>query len=121
MATLKINIIRGLDGEHPNPRPAPPDGNSWQLYRVFYEGELLGVWRDPEHSAARELIAKGLATRDNTLQTYRGDVHSMSGKISWFADTKATEDDDHGPRTVKWVPFPGIQVRAGVPSDDSDG
>jgi hypothetical protein len=96
--------------------PAPPTGNSETRYRVTLGGRGLGVWRDPEHSAARFLIDNGLAERDDMLRTFRGDVLCMTGSVGWFADRRTLETDEEGPRAVKWRPFPGRQVLAGRPS-----
>jgi hypothetical protein len=101
--------------------PAPPTGNSETRYRVIYGKRVLGVWRDPEHSAARFLIDHGFAARGDTLRTFRGDALCMTGSIGWFADHRTLEDDTRGPVTVKWKPFPGRQVLAGQGSDDERG
>jgi hypothetical protein len=51
---LRLEMVR------PN-IPGPPTGNSETRYRVIYDGRELGVWRDPEHWAARFLIDNRLA------------------------------------------------------------
>ena len=73
----------------------------------------LGVWRDPEHSAARFLVDNGLAGRGDMIRTFRGDVMCMTGSVGWFADRMTKENDRVGPVTVKWMPFPVRQVLAG--------
>jgi hypothetical protein len=75
--------------------PGPPTGNSETRYRATYDERELGVWRDPEHSAARFLIDNGLAERGDMLRTFRGDVLCMTGSVGWFADrmTLETEKD----------------------------
>ena len=82
---------------------APPN-----RYRISFGGKEIGVWRDPESSAARYLLDNGLASRGDTLQTYRGDDPCFRGQVGWLADRRVTEDDSHGgtPRFVKWTPSP---------------
>jgi hypothetical protein len=104
--------------------PAPPTGTSETRSRVFHGERELGVWRDPEHSAARFLIDHGLAERGDVLRVFRGDVLCMSGSVAWFADRRTLENDREGPRTVRWTPYPGQLhaaegVLAGRPSGAS--
>jgi hypothetical protein len=54
--------------------PRRPTGNSETRYRVRYSDRELGVWRDPEHSAARFLVDNGLAGRGDTVRFFRGPV-----------------------------------------------
>ena len=96
---LRLEMVR------PNV-PAPPTGNSETRCRVIYVGRELGVWRDPEHSAARFLLDNGLAERGDMLRTFRGEKLCMTGGVGWFADRRTLEDDTRGPVTVKWRPFP---------------
>ena len=74
-------------------------------YRVWFEGEEIGIWRDPEHSAARWLVDQGRAKREDTLRVVHDDVPASRGSIAWFADHRV-QDDDKGLRVVKWRPNP---------------
>ena len=102
-------------------RPAPKTGNTFVQYRVLYEGQELGVWSDPEHSAARELIARGLASRDDTLLTHRDGIPSMRGGMGWYAGTYASEGERASPFIGKWRPFPVHAKVKGSPLNDQDG
>src|SRR6516162_759112 len=95
------------------PKPCfNPKGNTETRYRAIHNGETLGVWRDPECSAARRLVELGLADRADTLETYRGDQRCMTGRIGWFADRRAVEGGGAGtPRFVKWRPPPDWAAR----------
>ena len=111
---LHLRLVR------PN-APAPPTGNSETRYRVLYGERELGVWRDPEHSAARFLIDNGLADRSDMVRTFRDEKLCMTGNVGWFADRRTLETDRDGPRTVSWTPYPGwpraaAGILAGRPS-----
>lgn len=110
-------------------KPGPPNGNSEQQYRVFFEGAEIGSWRYPEHSAARWLLAEGKAARGDTLRTRRlidgEETPSMRGSVGWFADHTVQESDkaSGAPRFVKYVPMPEGAIAAkvqgtGTASDD---
>ena len=81
-------------------------------YRISFGGKEIGVWRDPESSAARYLLDNGLASRDDTLQTYHGDDKRLRGGIGWLADRTVREDAKTSPTFVKWKPFPDARRRA---------
>jgi hypothetical protein len=85
-------------------------------YRVLFEGQEIGSWRDPECSAARRLIELSLAKREDVLLTFRGDNPCMRGSVGWFADRRVA-DDDRGLHFARWKPFPGV---AGQPQNPSD-
>jgi hypothetical protein len=111
-----MDVIHDLRLEMVRPNaPASPTGNSETRYRVFYGERELGLWRDPEHSAARFLIDNGLAGRADVIRTFRGEKLCMTGSVGWFADRRTEETDEGGPRTVKWRPFAGRGVWAGRP------
>jgi hypothetical protein len=76
-------------------------------YRVLLDGVEIGMWKDPECSAARWLIDNGRASRDDTLRVYQGAAPCMAGRVGWFADRRAIEDDRDGtPRFKLWRPNP---------------
>lgn len=133
MADKIIVVERKRHDERHWIRPSPPDTNTEQTYRVFYEGAEIGVWRVPSCSAARWLLEHGKAERSDTLRMRRlidgEEVPSMRGAVGWFADRTVSENDKQGgtPRWVKWRPMPeGVRSLSGggvkVPSEDfSDG
>ena len=90
-------------------------------YRVLFMGREIGVWRDPECSAARFLVAHGLAARRDTLRTFLGNAPSMIGSVDWFANHAVRENDRQPLRFIAWKPFPASLYRQGTPSDDPAG
>ena len=99
---IRVQIERARhDAEH----LVQPGGSSTR-YRVSFGGEEIGVWRDPESSAARYLLDKGLASREDTLQTYHGDDKRLRGRVGWLADRLVRETSSEGPVHIKWKPFP---------------
>jgi hypothetical protein len=103
--------IRRIQLERVAPKPSAPNTNTETRYRVMFEGNEIGVWRDPECSAARFLVDYGLASRDDILRAYRGSSPCMSGLIGWFADRRVKEDGKDGtPRFVKWTPNPFAEL-----------
>ena len=98
---------------------ASPTGNSETRYRVRLGERDLGVWRDPEHSAARFLLDNGLASRGDTIRTVRkGGEVGLVANVGWLADHVTMEDDRRGLHLTKWRPFPAIPVLAGRPFED---
>jgi hypothetical protein len=88
-------------------RPSDKMGEPWpQRYCVSFGGKEIGVWKDPESSAARWLIEHGRAAKEDTLQFYRGDDPAFRGQVGWLADRAVREDANHSPTFVKWRPFP---------------
>jgi hypothetical protein len=93
-------------------KPAPQTGNTEQQYRVFFDGDEIGSWSDPECSAARWLLENGKAARSDTLKSQRlrnGEItDSLFGKLGWFADHTVVESKRTGgtPRFVRWRPMP---------------
>jgi hypothetical protein len=112
MTDLTIVIERKRHDERCWIRLALPTGNAEQQYRVVFEGEEIGVWRIPEHEAARWLLAQGKAERADPLRTRRlidgKETPSMTGSVGWFADHTVTESDKRGGtrRFIKWRPMP---------------
>ena len=60
-------------------------------YCVTFEGCEIGVWKDPECSAARYLVDNGLASREDTLRTFRGETPCLRGSVGWYADRRVVE------------------------------
>jgi hypothetical protein len=88
-------------------------------YRVFFEGTEIGIWKDPECSAARWLLNKGRADRGDVLRVYRGETPFMKGSVGWFADRRVSETEKTSPTFVKWTPFPDARRQPGTASDTS--
>jgi hypothetical protein len=81
-------------------------------YRVVYNGAAIGVWRNPECSAARWLLEQGLAVREDRLETWRNagdkDMRCLIGSVGWFADRTMREDSGTGtPRFAMFTPWQG--------------
>lgn len=80
-------------------------GSRGTRYRVWYDGGVLVEHtRDPEHDAARALLALGIA---GTMETWRhGAKHpSMRGDIVSSARLSVSETEKFGPRLVAWRSF----------------
>lgn len=71
-------------------------------YRVLLEGREIGIWKDPECSAARHLLEHGLAAPDDMLATNR----VLRGSVGWFAQHRV--DESGTPRFARWKPFPVV-------------
>lgn len=101
MADLSIQI------ETQRPKPHRTGlGNTETRYRVLYKDEEIGVWRYPEHAAARKLLEMG-ASRNDVLHVFHGGAPSSRAQLGWLADHTIVEDDRHGgPYLVKWRPMP---------------
>jgi hypothetical protein len=110
MVDIKIRIERKRHDDRHWIKPSPPDKNTEQMFRVWFEGEDIGSWRVPECAAARWLVKHGKAQRSDMLVTFRGQspTPSLTGKVGWFADHTVDEGDkrDGTPRFVKWRPMP---------------
>jgi hypothetical protein len=99
--------VREIQLERVRPQPCSnPNSNTETRYRVLFEGNEIGLWRDPEHSAARYLVDHGRASREDTLRTWRGDTPCLKGKVGWFAGRRVKEDDRAGIRVARWTPNP---------------
>lgn len=87
-----------------------------QRYRVWHnDGVLIESTKDAPHDAARELVALG-ADLDLTLHVYSRGSQSlgMYGRLGFFAKTRTSETDTHGPRTVPW----SLYIREEKSDDD---
>jgi hypothetical protein len=106
---IRIQIERArYDEQHLIKPCSNPNSNTEVRYIVSFQGKEIGRWRDPECSAARYLVDNGLASREDTLQTYHGDDPQFRGQVGWLADRRVAEDDANGgaPHFVKWTPNP---------------
>ena len=77
---------------------------SRQMYTAWFRGEELLTSADPEHAAARELLARGFT---GCLETWwlDGTTPAMRMDIEAAADRKTSEGVRTGPVTGKYVPF----------------
>ena len=103
-------------------KPSPRNGNNEQQYRVLFEDGEIGVWRYPEHAAARWLLANGKAERTDTLRTIHDGMPAMRGGVGWFADRTVAEGEET-PRWIKHVPMSeaskaAARLLTGTASDD---
>jgi len=82
-------------------------GRRGQKYAVLLHGEIIvGASLDPEHDAARVLVARGIT---GTMQTV-----DEAGNVRMRLDIEkvahlAVREDDAGLRIVKWRPFPSAR------------
>ena len=91
------------------------NGNTERRFRVSFAGDVIGVWKNPECSAARFLLDRGLADREDMLASYLGGRHALTGRVGWFADR--TVDEGGKIRFAKWKPHPGVPRREKTASD----
>lgn len=78
--------------------------------KVRYVGQvLLASARDPEHEAARALLARGITGKCRTLDHLTG-AHRMTLDIERAAKYSITEDDFNGLKRRKWRPFDPAKV-----------
>jgi hypothetical protein len=75
------------------------------LQAGYNDGRELGVWRDPEHRAARGLLDLGLANRGGMMRTFMSGAPASRGSITWFAATTAADPAKGSPHIAKWSPF----------------
>jgi hypothetical protein len=91
--------------ERVKPKPcANPRSNTETRYRVLFHGKAIGVWRDPECSAARYLVDQRIVARKDILRAYHGDKLCLSGGVGWFADHIVVETPSL--RVARWRPHP---------------
>jgi hypothetical protein len=82
----------------------------WEYeYEVRLGDELIVINRDPECSACRALLAKGIT---GTARFMRRGAPYMTMNIERAAQYRVRETERHGPRFVKYQPFPSEIVRA---------
>jgi hypothetical protein len=67
--------------------------------------EELTRHRTPFYAAARALLARGASPMATLRMRHRGSATiSMTGLIGALAKLTVVEDDDSGPRVVRWQP-----------------
>jgi hypothetical protein len=82
-------------------------GRRGQKYAVLWHGELIvSASLDPEHDAARALLARGIT---GTMRTV-----DKAGAVRVLLDVQkaaklTVREDDAGLRIVKWRPFPSAR------------
>lgn len=86
----------------PLPRSA---GAKRTRYRVLFNGEVLGVWFDPECSAARALLQRGYPAI-SFLAFFWGSAPTLGGRLGWFAERRVFEPSEGTVHFGKWHPHP---------------
>ena len=74
-------------------------------YAVTYNGEALGVFRQPLCDSARVLLERGLAVETDRLVMLRCGVPAMVGSVGWCAAHMVEESEKAGPRWVRYRAF----------------
>ena len=105
-----VDISIQIEAQRPKPHRTGL-GNTETRYRVSYNGAELGVWRYPEHAAARKLLELG-ASRDDVLHVFHGGMLSMRNDLGWWADRTIVENDASGPRLAKYRPMPDFDTNS---------
>ena len=82
--------------------PAKGVGSGHGKDRMFYEGVLIGVSRQPEFDAARWLLAEGLALPSDRLTSFRGDTPCIFTTVGRAAKLAVRETGKHGPKIVAY-------------------
>jgi hypothetical protein len=76
------------------------------------------VGASDEMSAARQMLALGLAKREDRMATYRGEMRCLTMGIGWAADHTVVETRSEF-RTYR--PFPMLRRRPESPAAGSGG
>ena len=93
-------------------------GRRGQKYAVHWHGQIIvAASLDPEHDAARALLARGISGTMRTVD--KAGVVRMMLDIEKAAKLTVIEEDSRGLRVRAWMPFPAGGSRAG--SDISGG
>jgi hypothetical protein len=71
-----------------------------------YRGEIIGESQQPLFDGARYLLAHGLASPNDRIETYRGKTMCLAGPV-WAAAKLSVSDGVMGPRFVLFRKFPG--------------
>jgi hypothetical protein len=87
--------------------PTTIRGERGQHYRVHYEGALLidETW-NPECEACRVLLARGIVGRLETWRFGKSHPDMLVPNIAKAAEWTVGENEDSGPRFVRWRPRP---------------
>ena len=99
-------MIHNLTLEPVRLKTGNPGGNAELRFRVTMNQTVLGVWRFPETSAARKLMDLGVASRNDTLETWIGGTRSISASVGWLSERTVVEGDD-APRLNRWTSWCG--------------
>jgi hypothetical protein len=84
------------------------------LYDIVFNGEVI-IHRDrlPEHNAARVLLVRGLKGKLIFLDAKTGKERLIFNDIETAAKCTVSETREHGPRLVRWRPFPSVRSSTG--------
>lgn len=110
MTGLAPDVLAGAVGTKGRPHRLTLEASrtgSRQMYTAWFRGEELLTSADPEHAAARELLARGFTGRLETWWRHTG-APAMRFDIETAARFKAAEGVKAGPILRKWVPFEGV-------------
>ena len=107
--------VPGRPRRYPTPLTAyltankPPEGNhreSWYLYDVEFEGEVIVKnSKDAECDAARALLARGMTGKLTMVDAKTGKPRTFIN-IEKAAKLTVSETRSHGPRFARWTPNP---------------
>ena len=64
---------------------------------MHYRGEVIGESREPLFAAARYLLAKGLASPEHRIETWRGKTMCLAGPVGRGGETDG-----------RWRPLPAV-------------
>jgi hypothetical protein len=76
-----------------------------EIWVAVLDGEELIRHRAPLYASARALLNRGASPMATLRMRHRGSAtESMSGVLGALAKLTIVEDDDSGPRVVRWQP-----------------
>jgi hypothetical protein len=86
----------------------------WIEGKLFHNGEPLGV--SDELEAARVMLARNLASRDDKFTTYRGEMPCFTAGFGWAADRRVRVNKSGTPIFVR----EGRQIDAGQANETGE-
>ena len=91
-----------------------PQIGSAKMTVCSFRGVELKPTHQPTFDCARHLLAAGLASEADTIETWRGGSVSMSANVGQAARWMVRENDRHGLKLCEYRPFDDAAFREGA-------
>ena len=88
-----------------------PQIGSAKMMTCSFRGADLKPTHQLIYDCARYLLAAGLASEADTIETWRGEALSMSANIGQAAKWTVRENDRHGLKLIAYRPFDDANFR----------